>query len=113
MALREIRRYQKSTELLIRKAPFCRLTREIMDQVNKEDKNTTKVERMTGTALLAIQEASESYLVGLNEDTNLCAIHAKRVTIIPKDIILARRIRGETQFKPNLFCDNYVPKGET
>uniref|UniRef100_A0A8C6DDY1 Core Histone H2A/H2B/H3 domain-containing protein n=1 Tax=Moschus moschiferus TaxID=68415 RepID=A0A8C6DDY1_MOSMO len=64
VALREIRRYQKSTELLIRKLPFQRL-------------------------------ASEAYLVGLFEDTNLCAIHAKRVTIMPKDIQLARRIRGE------------------
>ena len=44
---------------------------------------------------LYLQEASEAYLVGLFEDTNLCAIHAKRVTIMPKDIQLARRIRGE------------------
>ena len=50
---------------------------------------------MAGTAILAIQEAAESYLVGLNEDTNLCAIHAKRVTNMPKDMQLARRIRGE------------------
>ena len=53
------------------------------------------IDRMAGAAILAIQEAAESYLVGLNEDTNLCAIHAKRVTIMPKDIQLARRIRGE------------------
>ncbi|NWR11736.1 H33 protein, partial [Paradoxornis webbianus] len=46
-------------------------------------------------AIGALQEASEAYLVGLFEDTNLCAIHAKRVTIMPKDIQLARRIRGE------------------
>ena len=91
VALREIRRYQKSTDLLIRKAPFCRLTKEIMLGLDK--KNTDK--RMAGTAILAIQEAAESYLVGLNEDTNLCAIHAKRVTIMPKDMQLARRIRGE------------------
>ena len=45
--------------------------------------------------LFPLQEASEAYLVGLFEDTNLCAIHAKRVTIMPKDIQLARRIRGE------------------
>ncbi|CAO2638656.1 Histone H3.3 [Lemmus lemmus] len=77
VALREIRRYQKSTELLIRKLPFQRLVREI------------------SAAIGALQEASEAYLVGLFEDTNLCAIHAKRVTIMPKDIQLARRIRGE------------------
>ena len=51
--------------------------------------------RFQGSAVLALQEAAESYLVGLFEDTNLCAIHAKRVTIMPKDIQLARRIRGE------------------
>lgn len=91
VALREIRRYQKSTDLLIRKAPFCRLTREIMQDFEEK----SKVNRAKGAAILAIQEATESYLVGLNEDTNLCAIHAKRVTIMPKDIQLARRIRGE------------------
>ena len=95
VALREIRRYQKSTDLLIRKAPFCRLTREIMEAVQKKVITKEKTERMAGAAILAIQEATESYLVGLNEDTNLCAIHAKRVTIMPKDIQLARRIRGE------------------
>jgi histone H3 len=89
VALREIRRYQKSTELLLRKLPFQRLVREIA-----QDFNTTDL-RFQGSAVLALQEASEAYLVGLFEDTNLCAIHAKRVTIMPKDIQLARRIRGE------------------
>ncbi|XP_020806137.1 histone H3.3-like [Drosophila serrata] len=51
--------------------------------------------RFQSSAVMALQEASEAYLVGLFEDTNLCAIHAKRVTIMPKDIQLARRIRGE------------------
>jgi histone H3 len=88
VALREIRRYQKSTDLLIRKLPFQRLVREIA----QDFKNDL---RFQGTAILALQEASESYLVSLFEDTNLCAIHAKRVTIMPKDIQLARRIRGE------------------
>src|SRR3954452_17355636 len=88
VALREIRRFQKSTELLIRKLPFQRLVREIAS----EFKNDL---RFQSSAVLALQEASESYLVGLFEDTNLCAIHAKRVTIMPKDIQLARRIRGE------------------
>ncbi|KAG5678837.1 hypothetical protein PVAND_008471 [Polypedilum vanderplanki] len=88
VALREIRRYQKSTELLIRKLPFQRLVREIA-----QDYKTDL--RFQSSAVLALQEAAEAYLVGLFEDTNLCAIHAKRVTIMPKDIQLARRIRGE------------------
>jgi len=88
VALREIRKYQKSTELLIRKAPFQRLVREIA-----QDYKTDL--RFQSNAVAALQEASEAYLVGLFEDTNLCAIHAKRVTIMPKDIQLARRIRGE------------------
>ena len=88
VALREIRRFQKSTELLIRKLPFQRLVREIA----QEYKNDL---RFQSSAVLALQEATEAYLVGLFEDTNLCAIHAKRVTIMPKDMQLARRIRGE------------------
>jgi histone H3 len=79
VALREIRRFQKSTELLIRK-------------IASEFKNDL---RFQSSAVLALQEATEAYLVGLFEDTNLAAIHAKRVTIMPKDIQLARRIRGE------------------
>ena len=89
VALREIRRYQKSTELLIRKLPFQRLVREIANDMGEEPY------RFQSSAIGALQEASESYLVGLFEDTNLCAIHAKRVTIMPKDMQLARRIRGE------------------
>ena len=91
VALRDIRRYQKSTELLIRKVAFQRLVKEIAQdfKINGEPL------RWQSTAILALQEASEAYLVGLFEDTNLCAIHAKRVTIMPKDIQLARRIRGE------------------
>ena len=128
VALREIRRYQKSTELLIRKLPFQRLVREIAQEFKTDL-------RFQGSAVLALQEAAEAYLVvsrggrgfegsvglraleepnrlppllplliilpapsspqGLFEDTNLAAIHAKRVTIMPKDIQLARRIRGE------------------
>ena len=90
VALRQIRRYQKTTELLLRKAPFQRLVREITRDILKK-----KDTRYSSIAMLALQEASEAYLVGLFEDTNLCAIHAKRVTIMPKDIALARRIRGE------------------
>ena len=88
MALREIRKFQKSTDLLIRKLPFQRLVREIVQDYKADI-------RFQSNAILALQEAAEAYLVGLFEDTNLCAIHAKRVTIMPKDIQLARRIRGE------------------
>ena len=89
VALREIRRYQKSTELLIRKLPFQRLVREVTrDQMKKDF-------RFQSHAIMALQEAAEAYLTSLFEDTNLCAIHAKRVTIMPKDMQLARRIRGD------------------
>jgi histone H3 len=92
VALREIRKYQKSTDLLLRKLPFQRLVREVAQELHQNNIDTL---RFQGAAILALQEAAESYLVGLFEDTNLCAIHAKRVTIFPKDIQLARRIRGE------------------
>ena len=112
VALREIRRYQKSTELLIRKLPFQRLVREIAQDFKSDL-------RFQSSAIGALQESVESYLVSLFEDTNLCAIHAKRVTIqsvrlaacvhtcahsvstelylttLQKDIQLARRLRGE------------------
>ena len=88
VALREIRKYQKSTDLLIRRLPFQRLVREIARDFKTDV-------RFQSTAINALQEASEAYLVGLFEDTNLCAMHAKRVTIQPKDMQLARRIRGE------------------
>jgi histone H3 len=91
VALREIRRYQKSTDLLIRKLPFQRLVREIAQQHTHAESG---IRFQTG-ALAALQEASEAYLVGLFEDTNLCAIHAGRVTIMSKDMQLARRMRGE------------------
>ncbi|GHJ85269.1 hypothetical protein NliqN6_1671 [Naganishia liquefaciens] len=88
VALREIRKYQKSTELLIRKLPFQRLVREIAQDFKTDL-------RFQSSAVMALQEASEAYLVSLFEDTNLAAIHAKRVTIQPKDMQLARRLRGE------------------
>ena len=87
VALREIRRYQKSTELLIKRGPFQRLVREIAEGLNTGLRFQT-------SALCALQEAAESFLVGMFEDTNLCTIHAKRVTIMPRDMQLARRIRG-------------------
>ncbi|TID25238.1 gb [Venturia nashicola] len=88
VALREIRRYQKSTDLLIQKTPFSRVVREVAHDF-KEDL------RFQATAIEALQEAAECYLVGLFEDTNLCAIHANRVTIQSKDMELARRLRGD------------------
>jgi histone H3 len=90
VALREIRKYQKSTELLIRKLPFQRLVREVAHEFKQEV-------RFQASAVLALQEAAEAYLVSLFEDTNLCAIHAKRVTIMTKDLQLAKRIRGDRQ----------------
>lgn len=117
VALREIRKYQKTTDLLIRKLPFQRLVREIAQDFRS-------YLRFQSSAIMALQEAAECYLVGLFDDTNLCAIHAGRVTIselrrylfgrggarrshcslahacdtsraVPKDMQLARRIRGE------------------
>ena len=89
VALHEIQRYQKLVELLIRKLPFQRLVREIAQDLGKKDV------RFQSGAIIALQEALEAYLVGLLGDSNLCTIHAKRVTIMPKDIQLAHRIRGE------------------
>ena len=88
VALQDIRHFQKTSALLIRKLPFQRLVREIA-QDYKTDLWFQSV------AILCLQEAAEAYLVRLFDDANLCAIHARRVTIMPKDILLARRIRGE------------------
>ena len=87
-ALKEIRHFQKGSALLIRKLPFQKLVREIANDFK------TNL-RFQQSAIEALQEAAEAYLVGLFKDSNLCAIHARRVTIMPKDIQLARRIRGE------------------
>ena len=89
VALREIRRYQKSSNLLIPKMPFRRLVREIALSIYGVDQK-----RFQESSLSALQEAAESFLVNLLEEANLCAIHAKRITLQPKDITLARKIRG-------------------
>jgi len=94
-ALMEIRRYQKSTNMLIPRLPFSRLVREVAVQVCG---SSIPDIRFQSTAIQALQEAAEMYLVLLLEDTNLCAIHARRITIMVKDIRLARRIRGERDF---------------
>ena len=87
-ALKEIRQYQNSTDLLIRRLPFARLVREIQQGLSRQTYS------WQASAILALQEAAEAHLIGLFEDCNLCAIHGKRVTIMPKDMQLARRIRG-------------------
>ena len=88
VALREIRKYQKSTNLLLRRQPFQRLVREVAADFKSDL-------RFQQTAVQALQEACEAHMVGLFEDTNLCAVHARRVTIMPRDLALARRIRGD------------------
>ena len=86
VALREIRRYQKSTDLLIRKLPFQRIVREIASELNNNL-------RFQATSINALQEATESYMVSLFEDTNLAAIHAKRVTIMTKDLHVVKYMK--------------------
>ena len=89
VALRDIRKYQRSTELLLRKLPFQRLVKEIAFKINENL-------RFAANAVRAIQEATEDHIVRVFQDANLCALHAKRVTVLPKDVTLARRIRGDT-----------------
>lgn len=92
-ALMEIRRYQKSSDLLIPKMPFSRVIREIAQTMGG-----TKGLRFQSVAIMALQEAAEAFLVTLFEDSILCAIHARRVTLMPKDMDLARRIRGKSEY---------------
>ena len=88
VALREIRKFQKGGKLLIPKLSFQRLVKEIAQDIRKDL-------RFQSMAIAALQESAEAYMVGLFEDTNLCAIHANRVTIMSKDMQLARRLRNE------------------
>ncbi|KAL4898530.1 histone-fold-containing protein [Aspergillus ambiguus] len=92
VALKEIRKYQRSYDLLIQKLPFARLVREVALDILPAERGSEL--RWQSHAIQALQEAAEAFLVHLFEDTNLCALHAKRVTIMQKDIQLARRIRG-------------------
>ena len=88
--MREIRKYQKSTDLLIKRAPFIRLVKEILH------KKLGRAEiRMQRIAVEALQEVAEYYVTNLFDGANLCALHAKRITLQPKDMQLAMRIRGE------------------
>jgi histone H3 len=94
-ALNEIRKFQKSTDLLIHRLPFARLVKE----------TTLKFHhalQWQSIAIEAVQHACEDYIIGLMEDANLSAIHAKRVTIMPKDIHLAQRIRGDKYYNQEL-----------
>jgi histone H3/H4 len=91
VALREIRRFQKSTDLLIPRGPFARLIREYLAEHTLPSGEAC---RITGNALLALQEAAEAILVALFEDTQLCGVHAKRVTIMLKDMLLAKRLNS-------------------
>ena len=88
VALREIKKYQKSTDLLLPRAPFQKLVRSICQDIDSDI-------RFQAQALLALQESAEAYLTGVFEDANLCSIHARRVTLMKQDMLLARRIRGD------------------
>lgn len=88
IALREIRKFHKSTELLVHKLPFQRLVREVAQDFKSDL-------RFQSTSVMALKEASEAYLIGIFKDSNVSAIHAKRVTIMPRDIQLIRLICGE------------------
>ena len=97
VALREIRRYQKSTECLIKRSPFQKLIWEISQEycICPQGPGTPSIQvQFQSTAIAALQEAAENFIVGLFEDVNLLAIHAKRVTVMPRDVRLALRIRG-------------------
>ena len=98
VALREIRRYQKTTECLIKRSPFKKLIREISQEyrVCPDCPGTPSIQvRFQSTAIAALQEAAENFIVGLIEDVNFLAVHAKRVTVMPRDVRLALRIRGD------------------
>lgn len=99
VALREIRKQQKSTDLTMRKAPFVRLVKHVMHEVQlvpingKMQLPANAVQRLQLNAALALQEGLEAALIGIFEDANLAAIHAKRVTVMEKDVTLTMRIR--------------------
>ena len=98
VVLRVIRRYQKSTECLIKRSPFQKLIREISQEyrVCPEGPGTPSIQvRFQSTAIAALQDAAENFIVGLFEDINLLAVHAKRVTVMPQDVRLALEIRGD------------------
>lgn len=94
-ALREIKKYQKSTEHLIQKNPFSRLVREIVREqggISRGPDDTVVAFRMQGTALEALQEAAEAYVVEFFENAQCGAIHARRQTVMPSDAGLSKFI---------------------
>ena len=98
VALRKIRRYQKSTKCLIKRSPFQKLIQEISQEycIYPQGPGTPSMEvRFQSTAIAALQEAAENFIVGLFEDVNLLAVHAKRDMVMQRDIRLALRIRGD------------------
>lgn len=94
-ALREIRRLQRTTDLLIRKAPFARVVREITTMFQRQG----EAFRWQANAIEALQEAAETFLVHMFHDANLVCAHANRVTVQPRDIQLVRRLRGVQEFR--------------
>ena len=105
--MREIRRYQQSTECLIKKTSFHKLIREISQEyrVCPDVPGTPSVQvHFQSTAIVALQEAVENFIVGLFKDVNLLAVHANRVTVMPRDIRLALRIRGDH------YCRRITPE---
>lgn len=91
VALREIRKFQRSTEILTKKAPF----RRVLDQICMEEGGLTEQFRLQSDIIPLLQEAAQSHLIQVMEDANLCTIHAKRITVKPIDVQLARRVRHE------------------
>ncbi len=89
VAAREIRKFQKTTDLFIRKAPFQHLVQEIIQDMSRKSDL-----QMQSTALLALQEAVEYFMVDVFNNTNLCVLHGKRKTIMVKDLVLACCIQG-------------------
>lgn len=96
LCLNQIRKYQKGPSLCIQRSVFCQIVREITWDIAPEYKFHSE-------AMLALQESTEAYMIGLFEDTNMCAAHARRVTVFPRDMHLARRIRGETALDANVY----------
>ncbi|KAJ1355246.1 centromeric DNA-binding histone H3-like protein cse4 [Parelaphostrongylus tenuis] len=93
-ALRKVRHLQRTTGLIILRLPFQRVVRDVAREVLRK-RNINGEFTWQANALLALQEATEVYLACLFDDTNLAAIHARRITIMPRDMQLVRRLRGE------------------
>jgi len=93
VALREIRKYQKSTDLQFQKAPFRRLVREILGDIQGVHLDDSTIGRVSGAAMMALQEAAEAFTVELFQVTNTATVAAKRSTVLPRDMDLVRRVQ--------------------